>query len=147
MLPFTVTIPPHEKDERLGDKLRAELPGILNWCLAGWQRAQREGMKAPQVVEAATDTYFAEQDTLQSFIEDVLRVHVVPGTDIHDSNMRLKNADLYRAYIEYNEERRQFPLSHRTFTQRMIEKGFAQHADGNGRPWLGLSIRAGGGDL
>lgn len=147
LLPFTVTIPPHEKDERLGDKLRAELPGILNWCLEGWKRAQREGMKTPPVVEAATDTYFAEQDTLQGFIEDALRVHFVPGSDLHDSNMRLKNADLYRAYIEYNEERRQFPLSHRTFTQRMIEKGFAQHADGNGRPWLGLSIRQGGGGL
>lgn len=32
------TVPDSERDEGLGDKLRAELPGILNWALAGRAR-------------------------------------------------------------------------------------------------------------
>src|SRR5262249_3016733 len=35
LIPFTVTIPPHERDEALGDKLQEELPGILAWIIEG----------------------------------------------------------------------------------------------------------------
>ena len=31
LIPFNVVIPPHERDEKLGDRLRAEWPGILAW--------------------------------------------------------------------------------------------------------------------
>ena len=35
LLPFTVTIPASERDAELGDKLRAEWPGILQWAIEG----------------------------------------------------------------------------------------------------------------
>src|SRR6476646_9850866 len=35
LVPFTVTIPPDERDESLPDKLRAELPGIMR-SMAVW---------------------------------------------------------------------------------------------------------------
>ncbi len=35
LVPFTVTISDEEKDKKLPAKLRAELPGILNWALRG----------------------------------------------------------------------------------------------------------------
>jgi putative DNA primase/helicase len=41
LIPFTVTIPNEEQDKTLGEKLRAELPGILNWATQGcrdWQK-------------------------------------------------------------------------------------------------------------
>jgi len=38
LVPFDVTIPPKERDKRLLVKLRAELPGILNWALEGCQQ-------------------------------------------------------------------------------------------------------------
>ena len=43
LIPFTVTIPPDERDQQIGDKLKAEWPGILAWMIAGcadWQRAR-----------------------------------------------------------------------------------------------------------
>ncbi len=144
LIPFTVTIPPEEKDERLGEKLRAELSGILNWCLAGWQKAKREGMKAPSIVESATDSYFAEQDLLQTFLEDMVEVVRIDGTTILDPNVSVKNAKLYEVYEEYNRVRRQWSLSHRVFTQRLTEKGFEQRADRKGRPWIGMRLREGG---
>jgi putative DNA primase/helicase len=39
-VPFTVTIPVEERDPTLGDRLKAALPGILAWTIAGcleWQ--------------------------------------------------------------------------------------------------------------
>ena len=41
LIPFTVTIPPEERDRQLGDKLKAEWPGILQWMIDGclqWQQ-------------------------------------------------------------------------------------------------------------
>jgi putative DNA primase/helicase len=34
-IPFTVTIPPEERDETLPEKLKSELPGILAWMITG----------------------------------------------------------------------------------------------------------------
>ena len=35
LIPFTITIPPSERDELLPEKLKAELPGILAWMIRG----------------------------------------------------------------------------------------------------------------
>ena len=40
MIPFTVTIPPEERDRGLAEKLKAEWPGVLQWMIEGcleWQ--------------------------------------------------------------------------------------------------------------
>jgi putative DNA primase/helicase len=42
-LPFRVAIPDAEQDRQLAEKLRAEMPGILNWALAGRQRLHSQG--------------------------------------------------------------------------------------------------------
>lgn len=41
LIPFNVTIPPEERDKNLLNKLRREMPGILNWAVMGcmdWQK-------------------------------------------------------------------------------------------------------------
>jgi putative DNA primase/helicase len=58
LVPFTVTIPEEEKDPQLADKLRAELPGILNWAVEGLAVWQREGLGVPVAVERATAEKF-----------------------------------------------------------------------------------------
>ena len=35
LVPFTVTIPPEERDEQLSEKLKEEWPGILGWAIEG----------------------------------------------------------------------------------------------------------------
>jgi len=37
-MPFRVVIADSEQDETLTEKLTAELPGILNWAIAGLHR-------------------------------------------------------------------------------------------------------------
>lgn len=41
LIPFTITIPPAERDLKLADKLKEEWSGILAWAIEGcleWQR-------------------------------------------------------------------------------------------------------------
>src|SRR5262249_18164631 len=58
LIPFTVHIPDSEKDPELPAKLREELPGILNWAIAGCVDWQRNGLRPAKVVLDATNDYF-----------------------------------------------------------------------------------------
>ena len=55
MIPFLVTIPPHERDPELAGKLKAEWPGILQWMVDGCLDWQGRGLDPPLAVTAATD--------------------------------------------------------------------------------------------
>src|SRR5207237_1181559 len=68
LVPFTAAIADHQEDKRLPEKLRAELPGILGWCVRGCLEWQRQGLGMPDVVKAATEGYRSEQDLLDAFI-------------------------------------------------------------------------------
>jgi len=57
-------------DKRLGEKLRAELPGILNWMVAGAVRWQAEGLAPPERVTVATAGYATENDTIGRWLEE-----------------------------------------------------------------------------
>jgi putative DNA primase/helicase len=70
LVPFTVTIPDDEKDKALPEKLKAELPGILAWCVAGCLDWQRHGMAEPAEVRLATSEYRGEQDSVQGFLNE-----------------------------------------------------------------------------
>jgi putative DNA primase/helicase len=67
---FGQPIAADERDPQLGDKLRLELPGVLNWALDGLQRVQAQGLSLPPAVQAATAEYRAEQDSLADFIQE-----------------------------------------------------------------------------
>jgi len=70
LVPFTVTIPDGEKDKALPEKLKAGLPGILNWSPRGCLDWQREGFAEPDEVRQATANHRSEQDLLAGFIEE-----------------------------------------------------------------------------
>jgi putative DNA primase/helicase len=70
LVPFTVTIPPDERDPQLVTILRAEKSGILNWAIAGCLDWQRDGLSAPEAVNTATAEYRTEMDKLGAFLED-----------------------------------------------------------------------------
>ena len=47
LVPFDVQIPDSQKDATLGDKLEAELPGILAWAVEGAVQWYRNGLQVP----------------------------------------------------------------------------------------------------
>lgn len=68
LIPFEVTIPPKQRDKRLSIKLRAELPGILNWAIEGCLAWQKSGLAQPTLVTDAVDSYREEMDLLGQWV-------------------------------------------------------------------------------
>jgi putative DNA primase/helicase len=71
LIPWDVTIPAAEQDEALGDKLDAELPGVLRWMVEGAVRYLKDGLGAPDRIVARTAEFRGDQDTVGRFIADV----------------------------------------------------------------------------
>ena len=65
-----LTFVPEKPDLKLTDALAAELPGIMEWAMAGCMTWQREGLKPPAVVTEAVGEYFEQQDALAQWFEE-----------------------------------------------------------------------------
>ena len=63
---------PSTPDKRLPEQLRAELPGVLAWLVAGMQDYAARGDDAawPEAVTTATSAYRGRSDVLGSFLAD-----------------------------------------------------------------------------
>jgi putative DNA primase/helicase len=70
LIPFTVTIPPEQRDTQLGEKLRAEQPAILQWMIDGCLAWQKQGLAPPEAVTVATEAYLEAQDTFSDWFEE-----------------------------------------------------------------------------
>jgi putative DNA primase/helicase len=133
LVPFTVTIPPEERDGSLPEKLRRELPGILAWAVKGCLEWQARGLDEPAEVTTATSAYRDEQDALGGFIRD--RCVVQPCA-------KVSAMGLYRAYVEWCGENGEHPMAQRNFGMRLTERGFQRKAGTGGYSfWHGLGLR------
>ena len=126
LIPFNVTIHAEDQDHDLGDKLRKELPGILNWALEGCQRWQRSGISTPTAVMVATDEYRSEMDVLGNFLTECCVV-------LDDSYVA--SADLYRNYVAWCEANGERPASQRKVGLALSERGFERRQAGHERRW------------
>lgn len=134
LVPFTVTIPPAERDPRLLPKLRAELPGILAWAVEGCLAWQRDGLGDAESVTAATAEYRADMDVIGSFLEECCLL--LP-------DVRAKAGDLYDAFTTWSGDH---TLTKTAFGRRLAERGFTRGKFGGERWWLGIGLRYEGHD-
>lgn len=74
LIPFRRFFKPEERDARLPEKLREELPGILAWALEGAKRWYADRLGEPGAIQAETDAYRAASDRLAEFMVDRLDV-------------------------------------------------------------------------
>jgi P4 family phage/plasmid primase-like protien len=97
LIPFVVTIPEEKRDGRLGEKLRAEGSGILNWALKGLRNWEEIGMERdePTPVKEAVKAYRTAEDELGGFIDAALEEVV---------GFEMSGAEVYRAYKLWAEE-------------------------------------------
>ena len=126
MIPFEVRIPDAEQDKKLCEKLREELPGILAWMVRGCLDWQRQGLKYPQAITTATNTYLASEDVLGAFLEDCCTTE--------SSIAAVQARDLYTAFKLWAVDTGAEIVSEVIFSRRMAEKGFrGERAPGDGR--------------
>jgi putative DNA primase/helicase len=132
-LPFTVTIPKHEQDPDLRDKLRNELPGILRWAVGGCVAWRRAGLRAPDAVAAATSDYRSAEDVIGQFLEE----RTAPGE-------RSDSAAVFAAYRDWCERTGEKSISAKALNEKLGERGYHRKKS-NGRSWtFGLALRAQG---
>ena len=138
LIPFTQRFDGGRQDPKLPEKLRAEMPGVLAWMVAGCLEWQEHGLGEPDSVREATDQYRAEMDTLAAFIEDRCVVRedgVAPATP------------LYKQYQLWCDDAGEKPETQKMFGMRLRERGFVSdkikrgpHKDRKG--WFGIGLRA-----
>lgn len=131
LVPFNVVIPDHEQDKQLAEKLRAELPGILQWAVRGCLEWQREGLQEPQSVKAATGDYRAEQDVLGLFLADCC---------VFDPELEVQATSLFtrfRSWCDANNER---ATNQTRFGRQLTERGFSTKRTKNGVVRIGIGL-------
>lgn len=134
LIPFTVTIPPEQRDKKLTEKLLAENSGILNWLLQGYALWKKEGLKEPDAIKEANDEYRYDMDSVQGFINDVLNIDA-------SLQWRLPTKDLYDVYVRWCSRNNERALSQKGLAVRMQEKGYKRGVSNSIRYWLGLGIK------
>jgi putative DNA primase/helicase len=135
LIPFTVIIPEAEQDKRLPEKLQAELPGVLAWCVRGCLDWQRDGLGLPEEVKAATAEYRLDQDLVGRFIADMCDLH---------PELRCRAGQLYTAFVGWGdcvgEKQAVAAKSQRAFGEALRAKGFERYTS-NGTWYRGLQLR------
>jgi putative DNA primase/helicase len=133
LIPFAVTIPPHRQDKQLPEKLRAELPGILAWCVRGCLTWQAQGLNVPAEVKAATQAYQADEDLVGRFLTDCCRI---------GRRLYCRARDLYRNFAEWCVLMGESPiLSQRNLGEALKERGYSRYTN-NGTWYRGLDLRS-----
>lgn len=107
----------NERDKDLPEKLKRELPGILNWLIEGCIEWQQSGLIVPRSVLEATEEYRQEMNPIKQFIEDVC----VMG------NFHVRVTDIWAAYNAWADDiGERHKLGHRAFNSRLESMGFAR---------------------
>lgn len=129
LIPFLVQFGPERQDRELPEKLLAELPGVLNWALAGLRDWLDNGMQEPDVVKSSTSDYAAEEDLLGQFLADFCDL---------DAGYTADPTALYREFVEHVAEWSQTALG-----RALAERGFEKVKGAKGvRRWRGLRLKS-----
>ena len=130
LTPFNVVI--SNPDIGFAEKLVPEHPAILRWMVDGCLEWQRDGLDVPKCVSQASEQYFANQDTLEQWIEDCV--------DTTDPRAFTTSRVLYASWKVWAEARGMLPGTERAFVGDLEEKGYEWERRNNGRGFKGIRL-------
>ena len=131
LVPFEVTIAPEARDPNLFDKLKAELPGILNWAIAGCRDWQAHGLCPPAEVTGAVADYRQEMDLLGLWLADCCIV---------DPALTIASTAAYWDYQVWAVASGLRPWSRIAFG-RALRTRFKRDREGDGFFYTGLALK------
>ena len=127
LLPFKVAIPESERDQKLFEKLKAELPGILAWAVRGCLEWQRMGLKPPAGVRDEVEAYRHSEDIFRQWIEE----RCVLG-----EAEKSPASELLLSFINFSNWRN---ITSTKFGRMLSEAGFTRGVSGK-TYWQGISV-------
>ena len=132
LLPFTVTIPKHERDPDLVEKLKPEWPGILYWMIAGFVEWRKlGGLVAPAAVVDATNSYLEAEDAIMAWMSDWCE---------RDNNAWESSTALFAAWKAWAERNGEYVGTIRRFAQALERHGIVFLRKNKARGYLGLRV-------
>ncbi|GEO13537.1 phage/plasmid primase P4 [Microvirga aerophila] len=132
LLPFTVTIPPRERDGRLPEVLKAEWSGILAWMIEGCLRWQQNGLRPSAAILEATQAYLAAEDTVAHWIDEAC---------VQDAGAITALSTLFTSWKMWAEQNGEPPGSPKKLSQNLEARRFERCRTRNGSSFRGLRIR------
>jgi putative DNA primase/helicase len=121
IIPFEVTIAEAEQNKNLASEIiTSELPGVLNWVLAGLRRLlNQEAFSKCDAADNFLSDYKKKTDTVQLFLED--------NNYVLDLVNHVPLKDLYSEYRSYCQDNGNRPLAKKTFSERLKAIGCHSH--------------------
>ena len=131
LIPFTVVIPPHERDKILGDRLRAEWPGILAWMIGGCLKWQQHGLAPPPAVQAATANYLDAEDAIAAWLDE---------TGLRDVNAWEATKTLFGSWKTWADNAGERAGTMKRFVQNLEARGLTPERRTQARGFRGFRI-------
>jgi len=123
IIPMTVAFPEGDprRDDRLAEKLMAELPGIMNWVIEGARQFYAQGLGSVAEIEEATSRFRASQDPVSLFIED----RIGEGVYETEEDGWITRSAMYEHFRVWSlREGNRFPISATRFYRRLTALGY-----------------------
>ncbi len=119
LLPFTVRIPPEQRDLQLFETLRQEWPAILGWAVHGCLEWQAAGLKPPAAVIEATAEYFDDEDSFGQWLDEAC---------VRDPMAHETTRDLYAAWSAWAQRCGMSAGTEPKFRSALKARGFDRQA-------------------
>jgi len=132
LVPFRVQFTGHQRDLHLSEKLRPEFPAILRWAIEGCLAWQTLGLMPPPSVNEATETYFADFDALDRWLDERCS---------QDANSQAFSRQLFASWRQWAEPNNERVGSEAEFVERLEARGFKRFRNSTGRGFLGICLR------
>ena len=131
ILQFNRQFTENERDIHREEKLMAELPGILNWAVAGLQNLLRRGyFEPPPSSQKAIESYRLDSDPVRQFLLDI-----ADETVFFNFKEGVRSSDVYERYRTWATENGYQNLSSSTLGGRLASLGYVKRRANTGFRW------------
>lgn len=138
LIPFTAEFTKENRDPQLTEKLRRELPGILNWAIAGAVGWCKEGLPPCAIIDEAGQEYRSEMDRVQQFLDDCTT---------RSGSSSTQASTLYKCYKAWcSEQGDRFPVGSTKFFME-LKRRFKSRKTEAYNEYIGIKINDLGMDL
>jgi putative DNA primase/helicase len=129
LLPFTVRFEGARAEKDLPARLRAELPGILNWAITGCGEYLREGLHPPARCIEAVSAWRADNDPLADFL----------ATCKVGEGLEVQASVLYNTYVQFCQANGLKQVTMHAFSPLVEAHGFRRERRKNARLFVGIA--------
>jgi putative DNA primase/helicase len=133
LIPFTLTVPPHQRDKHLSDKLLTERDAIFGWGVQGCLKWQQLGIEPPPCVRQATDEYFESEDAIGRWLLERC---------VFDANAKALTVELFTDWKQWAEANGEFIGSQKRFADALITRRIEKWRNSCGaRGFVGIGLK------